>query len=379
MTSEQADEFSIFGRKITRSLVLVAVVMVLAALNLYLWSRSTWHSDQFVDNVALTQNAFRNLFDEFDELMEEETLSEGRILDLEKWVEKTSIHSATVTFLDRNHFDLWDRVSDSLELFEKLLEDLRVPVRMQSVNGYSIPLVGDTRDMLQAIYDDLDDVDSFIFPTDILSDGTIWEKPNYERMTNATGKLGRFSETVTMAYLIIPLITHPTAAPPEEHVRAIIVEAVGEEYFDRYFELVFAQYNEYQPDNWLTAVTYFYNIQVDDYTAKREVVLHFDKEYNLLSTSGLPRKGNLMPYNITRAQAIDIASANVSRRYVEVDADICFIRKMRDGSHLDIYLWAVHFYNVPRDSRSGSATHILVDPISGEILSAEEIGWFSIS
>jgi len=198
-------------------------------------------------------------------------------------------------------------------------------------------------------------------------------------MTNATGKLGRFSETVTMAYLIIPLITHPTAAPPEEQVRAIIVEAVGEEYFERYFEVVFAQYNEYKPDKWLTAVTYFYYIQVDDYTAKREVVLHFDKEYNLLSTSGLPRKGNLMPYDITRDQAIEIASSNVSRRYVEVGADICFIRKMRDGTHLDLYLWVVHFYYVPRDSRSGSATHILVDPISGEILSAEEIGWSSIS
>ncbi len=379
MTSKQAEGFNIFGRKITWGLVLVVVVVLQAALNLYLWSLSTEHSDQFIDNVALTQNAFGNLFDEFDELMAEETLSEGRILDLEKWVEKTSIQSAKVTFLDRRHFDLWDTISDSLELFEKLLEDLRVPVRMQSINGYSIPLVGDTWDILQAIYDDLDDSYTYIFPTDTLSDGTIWEKPNYERMTNATGKLGRFSETVTMAYLIIPLITHPTAAPPEEQVRAIIVEAVGEEYFERYFELVFAQYNEYGPEKWLTAVTYFYHIQVDDYTAKREVVLHFDKEYNLLSASGLPRKGNLMPYNITRAQAIDIASANVSRRYVEVDADICFIRKMRDGSHLDLYLWVVHFYYVPRDSRSGSATHILVDPISGEILSAEEIGWFSIS
>lgn len=378
MTSEQAKGFSIFRRKITRSLVLVAVVMVLAALNLYLWSLSTWHSEQFIDNVALTQNAFRNLFDEFDKLMAEETLSEGRILDLEKWVEKTSIQSAKVTFLDRNHFDLWDTISDSLELFEKLLEDLRVPVRMQSINGYSIPLVGDTRDMLQAIYDDLDDVDSFIFPTDILSDGTIWEKPNYERMTNATGKLGRFSETVTMAYLIIPLITHPTAAPPEEHVRAIIVEAVGEEYFERYFEVVFAQYNEYGPEKWLTAVTYFYYIQVDDYTAKREVVLHFDKEYNLLSASGLPRKGNLMPYNITSAQAIEIASSNVTGRYVEVTAGIYYKTKLRDGQSLDLYLWIVRFYRVPRNSKSGTLTQVLVDPISGEVLSSEDVGWFSL-
>jgi hypothetical protein len=283
-----------------------------------------------------------------------------------------------VTFLDRNHFDLWDTISDSLELFEKLLEDLRVPVRMQSINGYSIPLVGDTRDMLQAIYDDLDDVDSFIFPTDILSDGTIWEKPNYERMTNATGKLGRFSETVTMAYLIIPLITHPTAAPPEEHVRAIIVEAVGEEYFERYFEVVFAQYNEYGPEKWLTAVTYFYYIQVDDYTAKREVVLHFDKEYNLLSASGLPRKGNLMPYNITSAQAIEIASSNVTGRYVEVTAGIYYKTKLRDGQSLDLYLWIVRFYRVPRNSKSGTLTQVLVDPISGEVLSSEDVGWVSL-
>jgi len=249
---------------------------------------------------------------------------------------------------------------------------------MQSINGYSIPLVGDTWDILQAIYDDLDDSYTYIFPTDTLSDGTIWEKPNYERMTNATGKLGRFSETVTMAYLIIPLITHPTAAPPEEHVRAIIVEAVGEEYFERYFEVVFAQYNEYGPEKWLTAVTYFYYIQVDDYTAKREVVLHFDKEYNLLSASGLPRKGNLMPYNITRDQAIEIASSNVTGRYVEVTAEIHYVSKLRDGQSLDLYLWSVGFYRVPRNSKSGTLTQVLVDPISGEVLSSEDVGWVSL-
>ena len=141
MTSEQAKGFSIFGRKITRSLVLVAVVMVLSALNLYLWSLSTWHSEQFIDNVALTQNAFRNLFDEFDKLMEEETLREEYLQGLEEWVEKTSIQSAKVTFLDQKHSPLWEKISDSLELFEKLLEDLRVPVRMQSVNGLSAILV----------------------------------------------------------------------------------------------------------------------------------------------------------------------------------------------------------------------------------------------
>ena len=358
--------------------MLIAVVVVLAALNLYLWSLSTWHSEQFIDNVALTQNAFRNLFDEFDDLMEEETLCEECIQGLEEWVEKTSIQSAKVTFLDRIHFDLWDRISDTLESFEKLLEDLRVPVRMQSINGYTIPLIGDTRDTLQAIYDDLEDSYTYIFPTDTLSDGTIWEKPNYERMTNATGKLGRFSETVTKAYLIIPSITHPTAAPPEEQVRAIIVEAVGEEYFERYFELWCAQYNEYEPDNWLTAVTYFYYIQVDDYIAKREVSLYFDKENNLLSARGLPQKGNLMPYNITRAQAIEIASSNATSLYVEVDADIYYVKKMHDGPTLDRYLWCVNIYRVPRDSRSGSATRILVDPVSGEVLGVEDYGWTSM-
>jgi len=38
--------------------------------------------------------------------MEEETLREENIQGLEEWVEKTSIQSAKVTFLDRRHFDL---------------------------------------------------------------------------------------------------------------------------------------------------------------------------------------------------------------------------------------------------------------------------------
>ena len=398
MTTEKSGGFAVLGKKITKIHVLVALVILLTAFNLRFWSLSRtipdklsdsdpdrdsdidsdWHKARFVDSVALTQNAFENLFNEFEELLAEETLREGGLQGLEEWVEKTSIHSAKVTFLDRRHFDLWDRISDALELFEKLLEDLRVTVRTQSVNGESIPLDGETRERLQSIYDDLEDAYCYIFPSDTLVYGTIWEIHNQERMYNAFTKLERCSEKVAVAWLIIPTVIYPTAESPEAQARATIMEAVGEDYFERYCEFRLVEYNIWEPESWLTHIFYLYHISVGDYNATREIHFHFDKLNNMISVRGIPQMGDLMSFNITSAQAIEIASSNISGQYVEVHAEIYYVEKMHEGPIFDRYLWCVDFYRVPSDSRSGSATRILVDPISGEVLGVEDYGWTSM-
>ena len=166
-----------------------------------------WYNEQFIDNVALTQNAFGNLFSEFDDVLRESSLEEKSVRELESWVEETSVQSAKVTFLDRNHFDLWDWTSNALELFEDFLEDLRATVRLSSEMNTTIILDQDSMSKLEEIYDDLQSFYEHIFPVDVLEEGTIWQTPHHNEANTALGMLSRLREDVAKAWLMLPVLS----------------------------------------------------------------------------------------------------------------------------------------------------------------------------
>jgi len=371
-------EFTLFGRNIPRTTLLGVIIVALVVSNIITLQQSTssdeWYNERYIDNMALTQNAFENLFHEFDELLNDETLDEQSIMDLESWVEKTSVQSAMVTFLDKNHFDLWSETSDRLEQFETFLEDLRTAVREQSTLNNVVSLNEENVLRLQAVYDSLRDYYEFVFPVDVIAEGTLWVQPHSEEYDTAFEKLGGFDEAVGESWLIISWVRGSKAAQPEVQARDILVDAVGEPYFQDYFELWIIERNEREPEEWLTGIVYFYHIEVGDYKVTREVCFHFDVMNELISAVGVPGAGNLMPFNVTREEAIEVASGNITRVYVEIDAEI-YYKKSFEGVFLDRYLWSVQFYHTKKDARSGTVTSVYVDPNSGEVLGIGEYGW----
>ncbi len=215
--------FIIFGRSIPRTTLLGIIIVALVATNIITLHQSNWFNEQYIDNVALTQNAFQNLLNEFDEALSAETFNEQSIMELEDWVEKTSVQSAKVTFLDRNHFDMWSATSDRLEHLEAFLEELRTAVREQYALNNPVTLDEDAALRLQAVYDSLEEYYHFVFSVDVLEEGTHWAQPHRTEYDTAFEKMGRFDESLGEAWLIIPGIRGSTASSPESQARELIV------------------------------------------------------------------------------------------------------------------------------------------------------------
>lgn len=338
-----------------------------------------WYNEQFIDNVALTQNAFGNLFNEFNDVLGEGPLDEKSVRELESWVEETSVQSAKVTFLDRNHFDLWDWTSNALELFEDFLEDLRATVRFSSEMNRTIILDQDSMSKLEEIYDDLQSFYEHVFPVDVLEEGTMWQTPHHNEANTALGMLSRLREDVAKAWLMLPVLSGSEVPPPDVQAYELLVEAVGEEYFTKFFEFKSVQFNDWEPDDWLTRVDYSYRIQTGNYTATREVYFYFDKVNRLLSSSGVPPAGNLMPFSVSREEAINIALGRVTQSHIEVEAEIRYVKRLVNNVPVNRYVWQVVFYLTKKSAPSGSTIEVLIDLKSGEVIDVARFSWMSTS
>ncbi|MBC8273774.1 MAG: hypothetical protein H8E40_02230 [Chloroflexi bacterium] len=376
-TSESSRTITVFKWKISITVILSFLVFLLFVTNLYSLIPINWYSERFRENVASTQNAFQNLLWEFDDILSDGSLDEKSIRELEVWVEKTSIQSATVTFLDKRHFDLWDSTSDALELFEDFLEEFRDTASIISDGNKTIELDQDSNEKLEKIHETLLDFYEHVFPVDVLEEGTKWQTPNYGEADKARGKLSRFEQDVARAWLILPVIRGSTLPPPEVQARELLVEAVGEEYVTEFFEFDGVQFNYWKPEDWLASVQYYYKIRVGDYTVSREVYIRFSKMNEYLSSTGVPVKDNLMPFNVTKEQAVEIALSNMEREFVETDAAIYCVKKLLNGTRIGRYLWCIDFYHNKKYSSSGSATRVIIDPITGQVIEAEMYGWES--
>jgi hypothetical protein len=362
--------------------LVVIVIIFIAGLGGGFWagySYGGWYNEQFIDNVALTQNAFGNLFNEFNDILGEGSLDEKSVRELESWVEEASVQSAKVTFLDRNHFDLWDWTSKALELFEDFLGDLRSTVRFSSETNTAIVLDQDSISKLKEIYDDLQSFYEHVFSVDVLEEGTMWQTPHCSEMDTALGMLSRLRKDVAKAWLLLPVLSGSEEPLPDVQARELLVEAVGEEYFTKYFEFTSVQFNAFEPDDWLTRVDYSYRIQKGNYTATQEINFYFDKANGLLRSSGVPPAGNLMPFSVSREKAISTALEQVTQSYIEVEAGIGYVERSGNNVPVNRYVWYVVFYLNEKSAPSGSMIEVLIDLTSGEVIDVARISWMSVS
>jgi hypothetical protein len=173
----------------------------------------------------------------------------------------------------------------------------------------------------------------------------------------------------------LPVIPALVPGSPSAKARDILIQAVGEDYFSKYFVQWKAEINRHEPENWYTAVGYFYYLKVDDYTTRREISIYFNQQDEMIRTDGVPSDGNLMPFFLSKDDAITLALPYIVKSYVEVGADIYYIDETHNDVPIDRYVWVVQFYHSPRKSNSGTLTSVYIDPNTRQVYDTLELGW----
>ena len=162
-----------------------------------------------------------------------------------------------------------------------------------------------------------------------------------------------------------------------EKARGHLADLIGEEYQRDNFVVMPAFYG-YQvrddPDRlWKYTIMFCYRISIDDYLAEREVTVHFNSSKEYVGTSRAPPIDNLMPFNISRTQAISIgiAAGLPSKPYI-FEADIYFWKKLHQSKmRIDRYVWVVNAWNRKPNTNGASTFTAYIDVHSGRVYGLE--------
>lgn len=337
-----------------------------------LYLREVEWDDTVLTKILMSeQSRLPRIESTLDEVIKDRLIKVDQIKELSDEVERASLNYARIVYVDEPHLELWSGASEAFTLFDNLLSDMKMHAYAENIA--SIPLDQTGWEKLQTLRDRIAELDSALFPVNISREVNPWTDDSYRDTSDAVNVVESLKTSIAQSWVICSRMS--AILSPETQARELIVEAVGEEYFREYFELWIIEHNTWEPEEWLTGIVYLYHITVGDYNATREVYFHFDKMNRLIMAEGVPRAGNLMPFSVTRERAIEVASGNVTRQYVEVDAEIFYKKKTYDGLSVDRYVWSVQFYHTVRDAWSGSATSVYVDPVSGEVLGLDDYNW----
>jgi hypothetical protein len=191
-------------------------------------------------------------------------------------------------------------------------------------------------------------------------------------MQIALEKLEELQMGVVEGWLVLSE-TQVDEVSPELQAERMLVEAVGRRYFETWFTFSGVRYNLDTPSEWLSVVSYLYRLSVGNYTGFERVCFYFDKMNRFNRSLGVPFQGNLMPFNISRGEAIEIALAEVTKEYYELDADIAW--GVVNWFNESRYVWLVEFHHPEGPASGGGYTGVLVDLYSGEILDISRQEW----
>jgi hypothetical protein len=188
---------------------------------------------------------------------------------------------------------------------------------------------------------------------------------------------------------------------PRLQARSMLIDLVGEDYFNSFMEFKGVHYNLLEPAEWLTSyqlpvacVKYDYHIQVGNYSTNYEVIFIFDLIRRLVFSTGVPPSDNLMPFNVTQEEAIKIAMEQAfgfppdyylwipkedpyakPGRYLEPEAKIEFVEHSVNNLPFNRYVWFVNVYLTEKSAISGTVIVVLIDLHSSEVIDVAELRW----
>jgi len=357
---ERRDEINLLGHRLPRTPIVLIVVAALLTSNLFLWNSLSdyrwWYGYRFDHGVHEVNQWYLVFSHKLDLSLVDDVLIFEELEGVHDSLDGLLSAVIGVEPLDRNHHEMWGRTLESLGYVSELVEDLRV----DSHEGAIVLDDGD-RERLTRISAIVNDYYEILFPYDY-SRGNPWRRANGTRMDVALEKLDELQASVAKGWLVL-LKPHVDWVSPERQAERMLVEAVGRRYFETWFTFLRVEYNLDTPSEWLTVVSYRYRLTASHYTGFERVRFYFDKMNQFIRSDKMPSPGNLMPFNVSREEAIETALAEAPGEYDQIDADIDWGVVRKYGFNESRYVWLVDFHHP-----EGGFTAVLVDPYSGEVL-----------
>lgn len=348
------------------------MVAALLISNIFLWSSLSeserWYGNRFDYGVHEFSQWYLKFAHKLDRALVDDVLSREELEGVCDSLDSLLSAVSGVEPLDRNHREMWVRTRESLGYISELVDDLRT-----ASHESGIVLEDGDRERLTRISAIVNDYYEILFPFDY-SRGNPWTRANGTRMGVALEKLDDLQVSVAEGWLVLSEVPVDWVSP-ELQAERILVEAVGRRYFETWFTFLRVEYNLDSPSEWISVVSYLYRISVGDYYGFERVRFYFDKMNQFIRSDKMPSRGNLMPFNVSRGEAIEIALAEVTKDYYELDADIEWGVDDFYGFNETIYVWFVNFHHPEGPASGGGATGVLVDPYSGEILDISRKEW----
>ena len=348
------------------------MVAALLISNLFLWNSLSdykgWFGYRFDYNIDKVNKWYSVFAHKLDLSLVDDVLICEELEGVHDSLAGLLLAVSRVTPLDRNHHEMWSRTCESLGYVSELVDDLRAA----SHEGAIVLDDGD-RERLTRMSAIVNDYYGILFPYDY-SRGNPWRRANGTRMEAAMEKLDELQASVAKGWLV--LLKSPVDwVSPERQAERMLVEAVGRRYFETWFTFPRVEYNLDTPSEWLTEVSYLYRLTASHYTGFERVRFYFDKMNQFIRSDKMPSRGNLMPFNVSREVAIEIALTEVTKDYYELDADIEWGVDDFYGFNESRYVWLVNFHHPEGPTSGGGATGVLVDLYSGEILDVSKKEW----
>jgi DNA-binding transcriptional ArsR family regulator len=369
---KKKDELNLLGYRFPRTPVILIVVAGLLISNLFLWNSLSdyewWYGYRFDYGVHEFSQWYLKFAHKLDRSLVDDVLSREELEGVYDSLDGLLSAVSGVEPLDRNHHEMWVRTRESLGHVSELVDDLRT-----ASHESGIVLDDGDRERLMRISAIVNDYYEILFPYDY-SRGNPWTRANGTRMGVALEKLDELQVSVAEGWLVLSEVPVDWVSP-EMQAERMLVEAVGRRYFEAWFTFIRVEYNLDSPSEWLSVVSYLYRISVGDYYGFERVRFYFDKMNQFIRSAKMPSRGNLMPFNVSQGEAIEIALAEVTREYYELDADIEWGVDDFYGFNESRYVWLVNFHHPEGPASGGGATGVLVDPYSGEILDVSRKEW----
>ena len=209
-----------------------------------------WDDTVLTKILNAEQHRMPRIGSTLDEMINDRSIKAGHIEELSMEAQRASLNYARIVYVDEPHLELWSGVSEAFMLLDNLLTDMKVYTNGES--NASIPLDYTGLEKIQILKDRIGELRNVLFPVNISREVNPWKDSGYSDTNDALNVVESLKVSIAQSWVILSRMS--VALSPEEQASVMLIEAVGQDYFDRYLRFRGVSINVAHVD-WTTLYT----------------------------------------------------------------------------------------------------------------------------